>query len=68
MVEDSDVGQPHGYQNKEVHQDEVGHVHFMRVGNGGDVAFLEKIQRHVRPIRTSTRPTMLNELAMARAT
>ncbi len=51
IVEASDVGTRYGYQNKyEYTQDDVGHVKFMRVGNGGDVAFSGEIQRHVRPV------------------
>ncbi len=69
IVEASDVGTRYGYQNKhEYTQDDVGHVKFMRVGNGGDVAFLEKFNAMFGPFDTEyERTTMTNELAMARA-
>jgi hypothetical protein len=69
MVEDSDVGVAHGYQNKEVwEKKEVGHVHFMRVGNGGDTAFLERFNQMFGPFDTEyERETMRTELALARA-
>ncbi len=70
IVEVSDIGQPYGYQNKYAYTaDDVGHVKFVRVGNGGDAAFLERYNALFGPFATEyERTTMINELAMARAT
>jgi hypothetical protein len=69
IVEDSDVGKPYGYQSKhEYTADDVGHVHFMRIGSGGDVAFLERYNALFGPFETEYEcHVMHNELAMARA-
>ncbi len=70
IVEVSDIGQPYGYQNKYAYTaDDVGHVKFERVGNGGDVAFLKRYNALFGPFTIEyERATMINELAMARAT
>lgn len=69
QVEASDVGQPHGRSGAVYTAEEVGHVMFMRVGNGGDVAFLERFNSMFGPFDTEyERETMRAELSIARAT
>ncbi len=48
--------------------DDIGHAVWVRAGNGGDVAFLERYNAMFGPFVTEyERATMINELAMARA-
>ena len=62
IVEASDV------DGKKYTQDDVGHVKFMRIGDGGDVAFLERYNAMYRPFETEyERKTMRVLLAQARA-
>lgn len=69
QVEDGDVGQPHGYQNKEVWEaNEVGHYHFVSAGDGSSVAHLEWFNAAFGPFELPfERSTMKNALANARA-
>jgi hypothetical protein len=69
QVEDSDVGQPHGYQNRETwEKKEVGHYHFIEVGNGSSVERLEWFNAAYGPFELDyERVVMRQALAYARA-